>query len=71
MDEKKLTDLFKVYGSLVSVSILKDSYTQNSRGFAFVTYNFYADAETAKTKLNHCIIEGRELKVYFKKKATE
>lgn len=37
--EDILFNSFSEYGKVVSVKIMKDQYTQVSRGFAFVTFN--------------------------------
>ena len=69
--QDKLRALFEVFGIIQSITILLDNQTKLPRGFAFVTFSQLADADNAKNKMNHAMVEGRELKVYFKRKATE
>lgn len=38
MNDESLFDIFRQYGEITSCKIMKDHFTQKSRGFAFVTY---------------------------------
>nr|AAX30241.2 SJCHGC02233 protein [Schistosoma japonicum] len=42
--EKELEKLFSPYGSLSDIHLAFDSWSQVSKGFAFVTYLFPSDA---------------------------
>lgn len=61
--EEELQKLFSEYGSVDKVNIIKDSYTQESKGFGFVEMEKQADAEEAIKKLNGSMLNGRNLKV--------
>ena len=71
MKEDQLRRIFAPYNNVSSISIKKDPTSNESKGFAFVTFTNMADAEAAKTKLNHTLVDKRELKVYFKRSPTE
>ena len=61
--EDELTQLFGTKGDLKSVNIVRDRYTQRSRGFGFVEYNTAEHAALAKTELNGAPLKGRPLRV--------
>ncbi|ULQ59572.1 RNA-binding protein [Brucepastera parasyntrophica] len=61
--EAALTNLFGQYGEVVSATIIKDRYTQQSKGFGFVEMNDAAEAEKAIEGLNNQDFEGRRLRV--------
>ena len=65
--DENLFDKFRQFGELVSCKIVKDHFTQKSRGFAFITYQSKESAQKALDELNFKKIEGRELRIYFKK----
>lgn len=61
--EEGLKQLFEQFGSVSSAKIIKDKFTGNSRGFAFVEM---ADAEEAKRaieNLNGVEFDGRTIRV--------
>ncbi|XP_016952280.1 ELAV-like protein 1 [Drosophila biarmipes] len=51
MDEQKVHELFSRYGPIVDVNVLRYKFTRKPRGVAFVRFENYRDAETAK----HCL----------------
>lgn len=57
VSEDDLTQFFEAYGQVESVKIIKDRYTGESRGFAFVEMPTKAEALSALNGLN-----GKELK---------
>lgn len=61
--EAALTTLFGQYGEVVSSSIIKDRYTQQSKGFGFVEMTDPQAAEAAIATLNNQEFEGRRLRV--------
>ena len=61
--EDELQKLFEEHGSVVSVNIIKDRYTGNSKGFGFVEMENQADAEKAIKDLDESEIKGRNIKV--------
>lgn len=61
--EDELQKLFEEHGSVVSVNIIKDRYTGNSKGFGFVEMENQADAEKAIKELDESDVKGRNIKV--------
>ena len=61
--ENTLQDLFAQYGNVVSVNIIKDRYTEQSKGFGFVEMEDAQAAENAINGLNGQELEGRRLRV--------
>ena len=60
--EQQLTDLFSQYGTVQSVNIVVDRYTNQAKGFGFVEMEDDA-AEAAISALNGKELGGRQLKV--------
>jgi RNA recognition motif-containing protein len=58
-----LGQLFTQFGQVQSVNIIKDKYTGQSRGFAFVEMATDEEAKMAIEKLNGYNFEGRNLVV--------
>lgn len=58
--EKELQEIFSQYGTIDSVTIVKDHATGKSKGFAFLKME---NADTAKAVLNGYEIRGRSLKI--------
>lgn len=67
LTEQRLYEFFSQYGSVVSVRIMRDLYSGESRGFAFVNFTNQADAQRAKQVLNHSKIQNREIRISFKR----
>lgn len=61
--ELELTNLFESIGELVSVKIIKDRYSGDSRGFGFIEFENRKDGETAISKYNGFMLKGSKLKV--------
>ena len=61
--ENDLQDLFEQHGAVNEVHLMMDRMTGKSRGFAFVTMNDGAQANTAKSALNGHELNGRALNV--------
>src|ERR1700751_1007273 len=61
--ENDLQDLFEQHGQVNEVALMMDRMTGKSRGFAFVTMNDKAQAETAMAALNGKDLNGRALNV--------
>ena len=58
-----LQDLFEQHGAVNEVNLMTDSITGKSRGFAFITMNDGAQANTAMDALNGREFNGRPLTV--------
>ena len=67
MEEVELFALFKLFGNVINVKIMRSTYTGESRCFGFVTFKTDKEAAEAQKELNNKIENGRELRVYVKK----
>jgi RNA recognition motif-containing protein len=61
--EEDLTSLFQQFGTVDSVKIIVDRYTNQSKGFGFIEMPNDSDAETAISSLNNTEFMGRTIKV--------
>jgi len=61
--ENDLTDNFGKIGNCVSAKVIRDRYTNRSKGFGFVEMESEADAEEAIKKLNGIELNGRKILV--------
>lgn len=66
-DETMLKAMYAPYGNATAVTVMRDSETKQSRGFGFVNLPTLQQAQAAIAALNGSNIQGRELKVSFKK----
>ncbi len=61
--EEDLRKAFESHGQVSSVNIIKDKFTSESRGFAFVEMPTQSEAEAAINNLNGSELQGRTLNV--------
>ncbi|MEK6766054.1 MAG: RNA-binding protein [Planctomycetes bacterium GWF2_40_8] len=61
--EDEVRDIFSAHGEVSSVSIIKDKYSGQSKGFGFVEMPNQAEAEEAIKALNESDLKGRNIKV--------
>ena len=61
--EETLRMIFENHGSVDSVRIMLDKFTNEPRGFAFVTMESADDAAKAIEALNNYTLEGRTLRI--------
>jgi cold-inducible RNA-binding protein len=61
--EDDLRDAFATYGEVSSVAIIKDKFSGQSRGFAFVEMSGNSEANAAMQALNGSNLNGRTLTV--------
>ena len=61
--EEEVRGLFESFGQVTSASILKDKFTDKSRGFGFVEIPEKEQAENAIQSLNGKEFNGRTLRV--------
>lgn len=66
-----LYNYFQPYGEVVSCRVMKDIYSGESRGFAFVSYRTKEDAQKAKEALNYHKINDWEIRISFKKNPSD
>ena len=65
--EADLESLFSKAGQVVSVALIKDRDTGNSKGFAFVEMSSQVEVEQAISMFNRFNLDNRELKVNLAK----
>ena len=63
LSEDELEKVFSTYGEVASVKIIRDKYTDQSKGFGFIEMANDADAQKAIDELNGTEVKGRELRV--------
>lgn len=63
VNETELQDSFRHYGDVVSVKIVRDRETGQSKGFGFVEMANEAQADKAIEAMNGKKLKGREVKV--------
>lgn len=61
--EETLKNLFSQYGEVVSATVIKDRYTEQSKGFGFIEMAEEEAANTAISTLNGKELEGRRIRV--------
>jgi RNA recognition motif-containing protein len=61
--EDDLKAAFSGFGEVVSVSIIRDKGTGQSKGFGFVEMKIKADGEKAIKELDGTSLKGRDIKV--------
>jgi len=62
-NEEDLKSAFGEFGEVESVTIIKDKFTGESRGFAFIIMPNQSEAENAINNLNEKDFNGNSLKV--------
>ena len=65
LEWQDLKDVFKEYGEVTFVKVIKDRETGKSKGFGFVEFISADDAEKAKDALDWAEIDGRAVKIDF------
>jgi len=71
LTEEEINEAFAAYGELTSVKIIKDKYTGEPRGFAFVEMPDKAEADAAIAGLNGKELKGKELNINEARPRTE
>lgn len=71
VSEEDLRQTFVAFGQVASVTILKDRFSGESRGFGFVEMPAKAEAEAAITGLKGKELKGRTLNVNEARPRTE
>ena len=69
--EEDLKQAFETFGEVESVKIIKDKYTNRSKGFGFVEMPAKAEAQSAINDLNGKELKGRTLNVNEARPRTE
>lgn len=63
----QLQELFSVFGPINEINLIKDRYTGESKGFAFIKYSSNSSASKA-IEMNGTEIDERTIRVCFAKK---
>lgn len=63
--EESLSNYFSSYGNVLSSVIIKDKFTEQSKGFGFVEMEDDSAAQRAIAELNGREIDGRKVRVSF------
>jgi RNA recognition motif-containing protein len=63
VQEEELKNLFSKHGKVSSVKIIRDMFTQASKGFGFIEMPGKAEAQKALTELNTYELKGKKLNV--------
>ena len=63
VSDEELGEEFAVYGTVTSARVIRDRYTDRSRGFGFVEMENDTEAEAAIAELNGKPIKGRPVNV--------
>ena len=69
--EDELRKAFEAFGQVTSVNIIKDRYSNESRGFGFVEMATKSEAQAAITGLNGTSLRDRTLSVSEARPRTE
>ena len=69
--EDQLRELFSAHGAVTTAEIVKDKFTERSRGFAFVEMATDEAAAAAVAALNQYQMDGRPLTVNEARARTE
>jgi RNA recognition motif-containing protein len=69
--EADLQEAFEGFGQIESVRIIKDKFSGQSKGFAFVEMPNNTDAQSAISGMNDKELKGRTLKVNTARPRTE
>jgi cold-inducible RNA-binding protein len=62
-NDEQLNQIFTPFGTVTSARVIKDKYTDRSRGFGFVEMDNPAEADKAIAELNGKNIDGRDLNI--------
>jgi len=69
--EGDLRQAFEAFGQVASATIIKDKFSGESRGFAFVEMPSQDEAQTAITEMNGKDLKGRAINVNEARPRTE
>lgn len=71
VEDDDLRGFFEEYGEVISAKVIKDKFTNRSRGFGFVEMAVDAEAQKAIEELNGGVVEGRAINVTVAKPREE
>ena len=59
--------MFAKFGQITSAQIVRDRYTQKSKGFGYITFLKHKDAKKAIAAMDQEEVEGKKMLVTFAK----
>jgi len=68
--EERLRDEFAKFGAVESATVIRDRYSDRSKGFGFVEMSTDAEAEEAIKGLNETVLDGRQITVNYARERT-
>lgn len=71
LDWQEVKDVFKEYGEVSFVKVIKDRETGKSKGFGFVEFATVEEAVAAKEAMDGAELDGRTIKVDFAEEKKE
>jgi RNA recognition motif-containing protein len=63
MKDEDLEEMFKPFGQVSSARVIRDRFTDRSRGFGFAEMDSDEEADKAIAELNGKEVDGRQIKV--------
>jgi heterogeneous nuclear ribonucleoprotein A1/A3 len=60
---EELKEVFEEFGEIIESRVIKDRYTKQSRGFAFITFKREEDADTAIAEADGGELDGVPIRV--------
>ena len=69
--EERLRDEFAKFGAVESATVVRDRYSDRSKGFGFVEMSNDAEAEEAIKGLNETVLDGRQITVNYARERTD
>ena len=69
--DEGLREEFAKHGSVESATVIRDRYSDRSRGFGFVEMASDSEAEEAIKALNGTTLDGRQITVNYAKERTD
>ena len=69
--EERLRDEFAKFGAVESATVIRDRYSDRSKGFGFVEMSNDAEAEEAIKGLNETVLDGRQITVNYARERTD
>ena len=63
VNEDELRSIFSEFGEIANLNLIKDRFSGQSKGFAFVEMPNNSEADQAIKALNKSTLKGREIKV--------
>lgn len=71
LEWQELKDIFKEYGEVVYVKIIKDRETGKSKGFGFIEFSTIEDAIKAKQAMDGAEVDWRVINVDYAQERQE